>query len=261
MSTRSSARNLFSPLDNLELTIRRRSRVDPTLLNDFEMATEGNGDPPIPDLRTMEEFCQPTLNGRGRPIALISIQATNFRLKNDMIQQVQNSCVSLEKSNKECHRHRRPPENFSGELSDRNQKYFPSPELLDPPHHSPPRPSHASPLHSRHRYPSTSPPRHHGCNSRNHLHPAAATANSIPNINDHNHLNHRGSTLVPPSSTSPRPRRHSRPKKAFGFGFNANRMRLDVVNTTYGTFGFCNRFRKFKGCVWVSTEAPRGAFG
>nr|GEY40420.1 hypothetical protein [Tanacetum cinerariifolium] len=46
MSTRSSTRNLFPPLDNLELTIRRRSRVDPTLLNDFEMATEGNGDPP-----------------------------------------------------------------------------------------------------------------------------------------------------------------------------------------------------------------------
>nr|GEV79626.1 reverse transcriptase domain-containing protein [Tanacetum cinerariifolium] len=42
MSTRSSARNLFPPLDNPELTIRRRSRADPTLLNDFEMATEGN---------------------------------------------------------------------------------------------------------------------------------------------------------------------------------------------------------------------------
>nr|GEW49259.1 reverse transcriptase domain-containing protein [Tanacetum cinerariifolium] len=92
MSTRSSARNLFPPLDNPELIIRRRSRVDPTLLNDFEMATEGNGDPLVPDLRTMEELCQPTLNGRGRPIAPIAIQATNFGLKNDMIQQVQNSC-------------------------------------------------------------------------------------------------------------------------------------------------------------------------
>nr|GEX62155.1 reverse transcriptase domain-containing protein [Tanacetum cinerariifolium] len=56
MGTRSSARNLFSPLDNPELTIRRRSRVDPTILNDFEMATKGNGDPPVPDLRTMEEL-------------------------------------------------------------------------------------------------------------------------------------------------------------------------------------------------------------
>ncbi|GJS89914.1 reverse transcriptase domain-containing protein [Tanacetum coccineum] len=47
---------------------------------------------PVPDLRTMEELCQPTLNGRGGPIAPINIQATNFGLKNDMIQQVQNSC-------------------------------------------------------------------------------------------------------------------------------------------------------------------------
>nr|GEX21186.1 hypothetical protein [Tanacetum cinerariifolium] len=63
MSTRSYARNLFPPLDDPELTIRRRSRVDTTLLNDFEMATKGNGDPPVPDLQTMEELCQPTLNG------------------------------------------------------------------------------------------------------------------------------------------------------------------------------------------------------
>nr|GFA61279.1 hypothetical protein [Tanacetum cinerariifolium] len=87
MSTRSSARNLFPPLDNPVLTIRRRSRADPTLLNEFEMAAEGNGDPPVPDLRTMKELCQPSLNGRGEPIASIAIQATNFVLKNDMIQQ------------------------------------------------------------------------------------------------------------------------------------------------------------------------------
>nr|GEW04357.1 reverse transcriptase domain-containing protein [Tanacetum cinerariifolium] len=55
------------------------------------MATEGNGDPPVPDLRTMKELCQPSLNGRGGPIASIAIQAMNFGLKNDMIQQVQNS--------------------------------------------------------------------------------------------------------------------------------------------------------------------------
>nr|GEY00434.1 reverse transcriptase domain-containing protein [Tanacetum cinerariifolium] len=41
------------------------SRVDPTLFNDFEVATDGNGDPPVPDLRTIEELCHPTLNGRG----------------------------------------------------------------------------------------------------------------------------------------------------------------------------------------------------
>nr|GEU62099.1 hypothetical protein [Tanacetum cinerariifolium] len=92
MSTRSSARNLFPPLDNPELTIRRRSCADPTLLNEFEMATNGNGDPPVPDLQTMEELCQPSLNGRGGPITPTAIQATNFGLKNDMIQQVQNSC-------------------------------------------------------------------------------------------------------------------------------------------------------------------------
>nr|GEZ73260.1 reverse transcriptase domain-containing protein [Tanacetum cinerariifolium] len=56
------------------------------------MATDENGDLPVPDLRTMEELCQPTLIGRGGLIAPISIQATNFGLKNDMIQQVQNSC-------------------------------------------------------------------------------------------------------------------------------------------------------------------------
>nr|GEX94144.1 hypothetical protein [Tanacetum cinerariifolium] len=65
MSTRSSARNLFPPLDNLDLNIQRRSHADPTLLNDFEMATKGNDDLPVPDLQTMEELCQPSLNVRG----------------------------------------------------------------------------------------------------------------------------------------------------------------------------------------------------
>nr|GFB15627.1 reverse transcriptase domain-containing protein [Tanacetum cinerariifolium] len=82
-----SARNLFPPLDNPKLTIRRRSRADPTLLNDFKMAAEGKGDPPVPGLRTMEELCQLSLNGRGGPIAPIAIQEMNFGLKNDMIQQ------------------------------------------------------------------------------------------------------------------------------------------------------------------------------
>nr|GFC85209.1 reverse transcriptase domain-containing protein [Tanacetum cinerariifolium] len=56
------------------------------------MAAEGKGNPPVPDLQTMEELCQPSLNGRGGPIAPIAIQAMNFRLKNGMIQQVQNFC-------------------------------------------------------------------------------------------------------------------------------------------------------------------------
>ncbi|GJR91582.1 reverse transcriptase domain-containing protein [Tanacetum coccineum] len=76
MSTRSSTRNLFPPLEDPERTIQRRTRVDPNSLNNFEeinMAANGNGDDglppaggglPLPDLRTMEELCQPTLNGR-----------------------------------------------------------------------------------------------------------------------------------------------------------------------------------------------------
>ncbi|GJR73437.1 reverse transcriptase domain-containing protein [Tanacetum coccineum] len=104
MSTRSSTRNLFPPLEDPEHTIRRRTHVDPNLLNNFKeinMATNGNGDDgpplagaglPVPNLQTMEELCQLSLNGRGRPIAPIAIQATNFRLKNDKIQQVQNLC-------------------------------------------------------------------------------------------------------------------------------------------------------------------------
>nr|GEW83676.1 reverse transcriptase domain-containing protein [Tanacetum cinerariifolium] len=56
------------------------------------MVAEGPGDLPVPNLWTMKELCQPSLNGRGGPIASIAIQATNFGLKNDMIQQVKNSC-------------------------------------------------------------------------------------------------------------------------------------------------------------------------
>nr|GEU53743.1 hypothetical protein [Tanacetum cinerariifolium] len=55
------------------------------------MAVEGPGDLPVPDLRTKEELCQPSLNGRGGPITSIAIQARNFGLKNELIQQVQNS--------------------------------------------------------------------------------------------------------------------------------------------------------------------------
>nr|GEW42842.1 retrovirus-related Pol polyprotein from transposon TNT 1-94 [Tanacetum cinerariifolium] len=56
-----------------------------------------NGPPPMvrPNRqasRTMEELCQPSINGRGRPIAPIPIQATYFGLRHHMIQQVQNTC-------------------------------------------------------------------------------------------------------------------------------------------------------------------------
>nr|GEW84901.1 reverse transcriptase domain-containing protein [Tanacetum cinerariifolium] len=40
----------------------------------------------------MEELCQPSINGRGGPIALIPIQAIDFGLRHHMIQQVQNTC-------------------------------------------------------------------------------------------------------------------------------------------------------------------------
>nr|GEW54709.1 reverse transcriptase domain-containing protein [Tanacetum cinerariifolium] len=42
--------------------------------------------------RTMEELCQPSINGWGGPIAPIPIQATDFGLHHHMIQQVQNTC-------------------------------------------------------------------------------------------------------------------------------------------------------------------------
>ncbi|GKF87961.1 hypothetical protein Tco_0258838, partial [Tanacetum coccineum] len=51
MSTRSSTRNLFPPLEDPKCTIRRRTRVDPNLLNNFEeinMATNENGDDGLP---------------------------------------------------------------------------------------------------------------------------------------------------------------------------------------------------------------------
>nr|GEX53033.1 reverse transcriptase domain-containing protein [Tanacetum cinerariifolium] len=91
-----------------------KPHVDPTLLNDFNMVTNGNdddipltggGDLPVPDLQTMEELCQPTLNGQGGPIASIAIQATNFGLKNDMIQQVQNSCQLYGLSGDDANKH------------------------------------------------------------------------------------------------------------------------------------------------------------
>nr|GEV67905.1 reverse transcriptase domain-containing protein [Tanacetum cinerariifolium] len=89
LRTHNSSLPISSKIDSL---LEERSRVDPTLLNDFEMAAEENDDPPVPDLRTTEELCHPSLNGQGGPIDPIAIQVTNFRLKNDMIEQVQNSC-------------------------------------------------------------------------------------------------------------------------------------------------------------------------
>nr|GEX78616.1 reverse transcriptase domain-containing protein [Tanacetum cinerariifolium] len=94
MSTRSSAKNLFPPLDNPEVTIRRRSHVDPTLLNDFEMATDGNGDPPVPDLQTMKELCQPTLNGRALKAEMAEINKNLMKVLqiNQQVKAVAHNC-------------------------------------------------------------------------------------------------------------------------------------------------------------------------
>nr|GEV02595.1 reverse transcriptase domain-containing protein [Tanacetum cinerariifolium] len=42
--------------------------------------------------RTIEELCQPSINGRGGPISPILIQAIDFGLRHHTIQQVQNTC-------------------------------------------------------------------------------------------------------------------------------------------------------------------------
>nr|GFB41501.1 reverse transcriptase domain-containing protein [Tanacetum cinerariifolium] len=73
--------------------------------NDDDVPPAGGGDLPAPDLRTMEELCQLNLNGRGALIAPVAIQATNFGLKNDMIQQVQNSYQCHRLSGDEANKH------------------------------------------------------------------------------------------------------------------------------------------------------------
>ncbi|GKC47206.1 reverse transcriptase domain-containing protein [Tanacetum coccineum] len=114
MSTRSTFYNLFSPLRDPESLIRRRNLGEPSSLFDFEEVMSiphnnqgpppagppppnNNGPPPVvrpdgPAPRSMEELCQPSINGRGGPIAPIPIQATDFGLRRHMIQQVQNTC-------------------------------------------------------------------------------------------------------------------------------------------------------------------------
>ncbi|GJR16358.1 hypothetical protein Tco_0799010 [Tanacetum coccineum] len=114
MSTRSNSSNLFSPLRDPESLIRRRNLGEPSSFFDFEEVMSiphnnmgsppagphppnNNGPPPVvrPNgqaPRSMEELCQPSIDGRGGPIAPIPIQATNFGLRHHMIQQVQNTC-------------------------------------------------------------------------------------------------------------------------------------------------------------------------
>ncbi|GKC51625.1 hypothetical protein Tco_1074370 [Tanacetum coccineum] len=86
----------YAPHSLYGIFIKRIQRIR-YRTSEINMAANENGDDelplaggglPVPDLRTMEELFQPTLNGQGGPIAPIAIQATNFGLKNDMIQQV-----------------------------------------------------------------------------------------------------------------------------------------------------------------------------
>ncbi|GKF18050.1 hypothetical protein Tco_0062968, partial [Tanacetum coccineum] len=69
-----------------------------------------NGPPPVarpngPAPRSMEELCQPSINGQGGPIAPIPIQATDFGPHHHMIQQVQNTCQFHELPNDDANRH------------------------------------------------------------------------------------------------------------------------------------------------------------
>nr|GFB07260.1 reverse transcriptase domain-containing protein [Tanacetum cinerariifolium] len=71
---------------------------------------KNNGPPPMvrPNgqaPRSMEELCQPSINGRGGPIASIPIQATYFGLRHHMIQQVQNTCQFHGLSGDDANRH------------------------------------------------------------------------------------------------------------------------------------------------------------
>nr|GEV87824.1 reverse transcriptase domain-containing protein [Tanacetum cinerariifolium] len=90
--------------DGRSVVKARRNLGEPSSLFDFEevMNNNHNQEPPPqngPPLmvrpngqaaRMMEELCQPSINGRGGPIAPILIQATDFGLHHHMIQQVQN---------------------------------------------------------------------------------------------------------------------------------------------------------------------------
>ncbi|GJW19564.1 hypothetical protein Tco_0027000 [Tanacetum coccineum] len=99
---------LFSPLSRPRRVYRPRNLGEPSSLFDFEEVLSiphnnigppparppppnNNGPPPVvrPNgqaPRSMEELCQPSIDGRGRPIAPIPIQATDFGLRHHMIQ-------------------------------------------------------------------------------------------------------------------------------------------------------------------------------
>nr|GEV55377.1 reverse transcriptase domain-containing protein [Tanacetum cinerariifolium] len=75
-----------SSLFDFEEVMNNNHNQEPPLQNGPPPMVRPNGQAP----RTMEE-CQPSINGRGGPIAPIPIQATYFGLRHHMIQQVQNT--------------------------------------------------------------------------------------------------------------------------------------------------------------------------
>ncbi|GJY26970.1 reverse transcriptase domain-containing protein, partial [Tanacetum coccineum] len=94
MSTSSTSSNLYSPLRDPESLIRRSNQGPP---HAGPPPSNNNGLPPVvrpngPAPRSMEELCQPSINGQGRPIAPVPIHAMDFGLQRHMIQQVQNTC-------------------------------------------------------------------------------------------------------------------------------------------------------------------------
>ncbi|GJV27153.1 hypothetical protein Tco_1383601, partial [Tanacetum coccineum] len=113
MIARSNSSNLFSLLRDPESLIRRRNLGEPSSLFDVKEVMSithnnmgpppagppppnNNGPPPMvrPNgqaPQSMEELCQPSIDGRGRPIAPIPIQAMDFGLHHHIIQQVQNT--------------------------------------------------------------------------------------------------------------------------------------------------------------------------
>nr|GEU41660.1 reverse transcriptase domain-containing protein [Tanacetum cinerariifolium] len=102
MTTRSSTRNILPPLDNPELTIRRRTRVDPKLLNDFDMATNENGDD-VPPVGGAPGYQAPVHHALiPQPQVVTTTEFTNYMKANDAIlKNMQTNMTSLTNSNLE----------------------------------------------------------------------------------------------------------------------------------------------------------------
>ncbi|GJR74228.1 reverse transcriptase domain-containing protein [Tanacetum coccineum] len=84
MSTRSSARQLLSPIEDPKRLLSRRNRSELSLLFNLEeddMAGQAPSQGPIPDLRSMEELHQAPTDGVGDAIVVPPILANQFELK------------------------------------------------------------------------------------------------------------------------------------------------------------------------------------